>query len=100
MPIGGKRNAVQASLSCEIVKKYPGQEQVDQSVVIKIPGHWFNGMDAADRAKMFEATAVEFSKCRTFGQGRAMAKTEGIRFQVIRYLTLASSNSRFYQDNV
>lgn len=82
MPTVGKRNAVQASLPCEIVKKYPGQEHVDRSVVIKIPGHWLNGMDVADRGKMFEATAVEYSKCRTFGQGRALAKTKGIRFQV------------------
>ncbi len=73
---------MQASLPCEIVKKYPGQEQVDQSVSIKIPGHWFNGMDASDKAKLFDATAVEYSKCRPFGQGRALAKAEAIRFQV------------------
>ena len=67
-----KRNAVQASLPCEIMKKYPGQEQVELSVVIRIPSHWFNGMDAAEKAKLFEATAVEYSKCRTFGQGRGV----------------------------
>ncbi len=63
------RNAVQAALPCEIMKKYPGQEQVELSVVIRIPGRCFNGMDAAEKAKLFEATAVEYSKCRTFGQG-------------------------------
>eukprot|EP00854_Cymbomonas_tetramitiformis_P034387 gene34387-biopygen28397 len=64
------------------MKKYPGQEQVELSVVIRIPGHCFNGMDAAEKAKLFEATAVEYSKCRTFGQGRGMSKAEAIRFQV------------------
>ena len=72
----------QAALPCEVVKKYPGQEQVELSVQILIPGHWFNGLVGAEKAKKFTATAVEYANCRQFGAARSLVKTEAIRFQV------------------
>ncbi|KAK3281614.1 hypothetical protein CYMTET_10609 [Cymbomonas tetramitiformis] len=82
MTANKKTASIQLSLPCEIVKKYPGQEQADLNVKINIPGHWFNDMDAEDRAKEFVSTAVEYSTCRQFGTGRNSAKTEALRFQV------------------
>ena len=32
-----------AALGVEAIKFYPGQEQVDLSVEIEVPGSWFNG---------------------------------------------------------
>ncbi|KAK3288232.1 hypothetical protein CYMTET_4288 [Cymbomonas tetramitiformis] len=72
----------QAALPCEVVKRYPGKEQVDLSVQILIPGHWFNGLVGAEKAKKYTATAVEYANCRQFGAARSLVKTEAIRFQV------------------
>ncbi|KAK3263384.1 hypothetical protein CYMTET_27805 [Cymbomonas tetramitiformis] len=78
-----KKKTVQPLLPCEIVKKYPGQEQVDLGVRIEIPGHWFNAIPAEDRNKRFVSTAVEYQACRPFyGNNRSLAKTEAIQFQV------------------
>lgn len=37
------KEAVLAALGVEAIKFYPGQEQVDLSVEIEVPGSWFNG---------------------------------------------------------
>lgn len=80
--VGTTPSKKQSALPCEVVKKYPGQQQVDLSVVVSIPGKWFNDMSPEERAKSFSATAVEYATVRQFGRGNACARTEGIRFQV------------------
>ncbi|KAK3250149.1 hypothetical protein CYMTET_5699 [Cymbomonas tetramitiformis] len=71
-----RKKSVQSALPCEIVKKYPGQQQVDLNVKIDIPGHWFNGMSAADKARSFAATAVEY------GNGNAGEKNPSLQLHI------------------
>ncbi|KAK3262435.1 hypothetical protein CYMTET_28712 [Cymbomonas tetramitiformis] len=70
------KQSKQTALPCEVVKKYPGL-----SVVIEVPGRWFNAIPAYQKAKTFLATAVQYSICHQFGNGRNAVKTEAIRFQ-------------------
>ncbi|KAK3270373.1 hypothetical protein CYMTET_21224 [Cymbomonas tetramitiformis] len=82
MSAKSSKQSKQTALPCEVVKKYPGPEQVQLSVVIEVPGRWFNAIPTYEKAKTFLATAVQYSICHQFGNGRNAVKTEAIRFQV------------------
>jgi len=49
-----------AALGVEAIKFYPGQEQVDLSVEIEVPGSWFSGtaigsLTLAERRQKYKA---------------------------------------------
>ena len=51
----------------DIIKQYPGQEQVDLSVLVEIPGSWFGGaLTTNERRDKYEAQAVEFTEVYEF----------------------------------
>ena len=55
------------SCDIEVVKQYAGQEQVDLSVEIEVPGTWFGGtLSAAERREKYKAQAVEYAIVREF----------------------------------
>lgn len=72
----------------EVVKQYPGQEQVDLAVEIEVAGSWFGdgpmgALTATERREKYTAQAVEYSEVREFpGASRASRKTKekAIRF--------------------
>ena len=56
----------------EVVKQYAGQEQVDLSVEIEVPGTWFGGtLSAAERREKYKAQAVEYAIVREFPDVRS-----------------------------
>ena len=65
----------------ELVKQYPGQEQVDLSVEIEVPGSWFSvgsmgSLTTTDRREKYNAQAVEYSEVREF-PGAPRGKIQG-----------------------
>ena len=70
----------------EVVKQYPGQQQVDLAVEIEVPGSWFGAgadgaLGASERREKYTAQAVEFAPVHEFKKARAKATKEpGIRF--------------------
>ena len=66
----------------ELVKQYPGQEQVDLAVEIEVPGSWFSvgsmgSLTTTERREKYNAQAVEYSEVREFpGASRGVRKTK------------------------
>ena len=57
-----------AALGVEAIKFYPGQEQVDLSVEIEVPGSWFNGtaigsLTLAERTRVSSRTSPLSTRC-------------------------------------
>ena len=55
----------------EVVKQYPGQQQVDLAVEIEVPGSWFGvgpmgALTPTERREKYTAQAVEYSEVREF----------------------------------
>ena len=55
----------------EVVKQYPGQQQVDLAVEIEVPGSWFGAgpmgaLNASERREKYTAQAVEYAEVREF----------------------------------
>ena len=55
----------------DVVKQYPGQEQVDLRVEIEVPGTWFGGtsqgsLTQQEQREKYKAQTVEFSELREF----------------------------------
>ena len=48
------------------IKQYPGQQQVDRSVKVKVPGKHFPQLQASEQAVMYWGTAVEFRERQKF----------------------------------
>jgi hypothetical protein len=66
----------------EVVKQYPGQEQVDLAVEIDVAGSWFGdgpmgALTTTERRKKYTAQAVEYSEVREFP---GASKEKAIRF--------------------
>ena len=58
----------------EVVKQYPGQQQVDLAVEIEVPGSWFGvgpmgALTDAERREKYTAQAVEYAEVREFSRG-------------------------------
>ena len=78
-----------AALGVEAIKFYPGQEQVDLSVEIEVPGSWFNGtaigsLTTTERRQKYKAQTV--AAVREFPaatRGGKKNKESGIRFLCI-----------------
>ena len=63
----------------EVVKQYPGQQQVDLAVEIEVPGSWFGvgpmgALTDAERREMYTAQAVEYAEVREFPGALAVAQ--------------------------
>ena len=50
----------------QAIKQYPGQQQVDRSVKVKVPGKHFPQLQASEQAAMYWGTAVEFRERQKF----------------------------------
>ena len=72
----------------ELVKQYPGQEQVDLAVEIEVPSSWFGvgsmgSLTTTERREKYNAQTVEYSKVREFpgaSGGARKTKEKAIRF--------------------
>ena len=63
----------------EVVKQYPGQQQVDLSVEIEVPGNWFGGsLTSAEKREKYKAQAVEFAWLRWAEVGCAKAASANV----------------------
>ena len=88
--MASKRTASPSVLSAtgfELIKQYPGEEQVRLKVVVEIPGSWFGSgvagsLTANERAEKYRAQAVEFAAVHEFKKAGAKkaSKEPGIRF--------------------
>jgi len=78
----------------ELVKQYPGQEQVDLAVEIEVPGSLFGvgsmgSLTTTERREKYNAQAVEYSEVREFaGASRGARKTKE---KAISFICLADA---------
>ena len=75
----------------EVVKHYPGQQQVNLSVEIEVPGSWFDGtemgsLSASERRQKYKAQAVEYAEVREFPGATARARK--VKATAIRFICL------------
>jgi hypothetical protein len=72
----------------EVVKQYPGQQQVDLAVEIEVPGSWFGAgpmgaLTPNERREKYTAQAVEYSGVHEFpgaSRNARNTKEQAIRF--------------------
>ena len=50
----------------QAIKQYPGQQQVDRSVKVKVPGKHFPQLQPSEQQAMYWGTAVEFRERQKF----------------------------------
>ena len=50
----------------EVIKKHPGQQQVDRAVVVKVPGKHFPALQPAEQAAFYDGQAVEYTERHKF----------------------------------
>ena len=55
----------------DILKQYPGQQQVDRAVEVSVPGRFFHWLPAADQKNNFTGSAIEFRDRHDFERHRA-----------------------------
>ena len=80
----------------EVVKHYPGQQQVNLSVEIEVPGSWFDGtemgsLSASERRQKYKAQAVEYAEVREFPGAPARARL--VKEPAIRFICLDYASS-------
>ena len=80
----------------EVVKHYPGQQQVNLSVEIEVPGSWFDGtemgsLSASERRQKYKAQAVEYAEVREFPGASARARK--VKEPAIRFICLDDASS-------
>lgn len=80
----------------EVVKHYPGQQQVNLSVEIEVPGNWFGGtemgsLNASERRQKYKAQAVEYVEVREFPGATARARK--VKAPAIRFICLDDASS-------
>ena len=78
------------------VKYYPGQQQVNLSVEIEVPGSWFGGtemasLSASERRQKYKAQAVEYAEVREFTGASARARK--LKEPAIRFISLDDASS-------
>ena len=78
------------------VKYYPGQQQVNLSVEIEVPGSWFGGtemgsLNASERRQKYKAQAVEYAEVREFPGATARARK--VKAPAIRFISLDDASS-------
>ena len=80
----------------EVVKHYPGQQQVNLSVEIEVPGSWFGGtemgsLSASERRQKYKAQAVEYAEVREFPGASVRARK--VKEPAIRFICLDDASS-------
>jgi hypothetical protein len=66
----------QTALEVEIIKQYPGPQQVQRAVKVNVPGKHFPQLQPAEQKVDYEGVATEFSEKHKFAQH---AKAWGIQ---------------------
>ena len=96
-------STLQAHAGFDIITQYKGQEQVDLSVVVQIPGSWFGSgaqgaLTAAERSTSYRAQAVEYADVHEFKKPgcRTLCKDQGIRFVCLSDAQDNSSHPGFW----
>ena len=88
----------------QAIKQYPGQQQVDRSVKVKVPGKHFPQLQASEQAVMYWGTAVEFRERQKFPRHAKAWGGEhtrpGIRFICDSDAIDDPDNKGFCMDNV
>ena len=80
MPLVAKKATVQPKLNVEVVKQYPGQQQVDRAVKVMVPGRHFPQLEESEQRVNYEGTAVEHRQRHAFGIHRkAWHRPEGAK---------------------
>ena len=78
----------------EVVKQYPGQQQVDLAVEIEVPGSWFGAgpmgsLTATEQREKYKAQAVEYAEVHEFpGASKGARKT---REKAIRFICITDA---------
>ena len=49
-----------------VIKQYPGQQQVDRAVKVKVPGKHFPSLTLSEQREFYEVTAVEYTERHRF----------------------------------
>ena len=75
------------------VKYYPGQQQVNLSVEIEVPGSWFGGteMGSLSASERRQKQAVEYAEVREFPGASARARK--LKEPAIRFICLDDASS-------
>lgn len=58
----------QTALAVDVIKQYPGPQQVKRAVKVKVPGKHFPGLQPAEQKVEYEATAVDYAERHKFTQ--------------------------------
>ena len=78
----------------EVVKQYPGQQQVDLAVEIEVPGSWFGAgpmgsLTVTEQREKYKAQAVEYAEVHEFpGASKGARKT---REKAIRFICITDA---------
>ena len=91
MAVAARRPLAQTALGVDIIKQYPGPEQIELKVVNHIPGSWFTWeqSNAGERRDHYQAQAVEYKEVMEFpGAGPRSKKT---REAAIRFICLSDA---------
>ena len=80
----------------EVVKHYPGQQQVNLSVEIEVPGSWFGGtemgsLNASERRQKYKVQAVEYAEVREFPGASLRARK--VKEPAIRFICIDDAAS-------
>ena len=80
----------------EVVKHYPGQQQVNLSVEIEVTGSWFDGtemgsLSASERRQKYKAQTVEYAEVREFPGASARARK--VKEPAIRFICIDDAAS-------
>ena len=82
--LGAAPAATQQSLAVDVIKQYPGAQQVERAVQVKCPGKHFPQLQPAEQKEDYWATAVESAERHKFAaHSRAWGAAHtgpGIRF--------------------
>ena len=95
-----KKNSMETAASTvmdryvEMVKQWPGQQQVNLAVEIQVPGSWFGVgpmgcLTATERREKYTAQAVEYCEVREFPGATKGARK--IKEKAIRFICLADA---------
>ena len=82
-----RKAAATPALVNMLFAKYPGQQQVDLSVKIDVPGSWFGAggagtLTAGERREKYEAVAVEYEEEHVFEAAAGRKPAQGAGHQI------------------
>ena len=62
------RTLQQRALSVDVIKQYPGPQQIKRAVKVNVPGKHFPGLQPAEQKVAYEGTAVDYAERHRFAQ--------------------------------